>query len=880
MLGNGVNSLLFNDFKNQEYNDYQIKTKDLLNQTQIKSLKNKTQNANYLIKYFEGTILNYISLYEAEGKRMNEFKNLILSNEYKNKFEGGYEENDYIKNHPQYCNYKNDINEIKTIFKDEDWSKIEFEININYQKEYNIHIKHNKNGLNKIDLIIDLQHNAIIDNIKESCNNNIYDNSLNINSIIEKLIKILIEYIYKIDSFQIELLTNINDKHSINKDYYSVEVLIKGIISLLIIILTLKNNTDPNIYKTYNSTFLLSAICKHKLINDVNDMYYDLSQDIFAGNNEHLLTYDEKNNEIKFMGDCALNVLMCANNSDIRKLFIDKLNYSQNNYKYNNETAKAYVEYIKKVLEKIPTIEKELNFKKLINDCVDEYYTFIQFITGDKYIKFKNEVRNNNNLNINCINNFTKIYNYCLKFVNVLRNNLLDFNFTNNEHIIMFDDLCENLGIIERILYRDPNFINYIGASFKLIEIIDNILKIGKNSFNMFYINLLISLLLIQHKIDYMFNDNIMNILKYSKNKENIIKCFRNICHNGMELGMVFPTYQDDKNNNKYLFIFTEIQNANHAVLSIININKSSTKKIYLYDINRLIMYYSEIMDIKKFNLFNGKNIYPLNQNPQRWIMKIIKNISKIYEKEVILEFNNINRLANYHYCNNYFINYIKKSSNSNKLNIYDKRGNLKIDKLNNLNYIKCNEKNFKSLYSDVKTIIFKSFSNYCNILESEYKNNNNKLYLSIIQHIKYDINKNIINDDYKIKELLFKFIKCLINTKCIIENKNDKDHLYDEYKIVGKYFIDSYEIDTQQFIKYLNFNDEQFNNEIAKIINILNFKYDNINIVHGGNVSINYNNTIIKRVLIILLVIIIIIIIVLIVLYIINKYKNNKIVP
>ena len=187
MLGNGVNSLLFNDFKNKEYNDYRNKTKDLLNQTQRKSLKNKTQNANYLIKYFEGIILNYISLYEAEGKRMNEFKNLILNNKYKNKFEGGYEENDYIKNHPQYCNYKNDINEIKTIFKDKDWSKIKFEININYQKEYNIHIKHNNNGLNKIDLIIDLQHNAIIDNIKESCNNNIYDNSLNINSIITKI---------------------------------------------------------------------------------------------------------------------------------------------------------------------------------------------------------------------------------------------------------------------------------------------------------------------------------------------------------------------------------------------------------------------------------------------------------------------------------------------------------------------------------------------------------------------------------------------------------------------------------------------------------------------------------------------------------------------
>ena len=95
MLGKGADSLLFNDFKDQikEHNNYQIKSKkfldnDLLNQTQNNNLinqilKNENQSADYLIEYFEGMILNYISLAKERGEKLDELKNLILSHNKK-----------------------------------------------------------------------------------------------------------------------------------------------------------------------------------------------------------------------------------------------------------------------------------------------------------------------------------------------------------------------------------------------------------------------------------------------------------------------------------------------------------------------------------------------------------------------------------------------------------------------------------------------------------------------------------------------------------------------------------------------------------------------------------------------------------------------------
>ena len=61
-------------------NDEQIKTNSLFNETKI--LNTKNQNTNCLIEYFEGMMLNYISLYESRGEKVDELKKFILKNKF------------------------------------------------------------------------------------------------------------------------------------------------------------------------------------------------------------------------------------------------------------------------------------------------------------------------------------------------------------------------------------------------------------------------------------------------------------------------------------------------------------------------------------------------------------------------------------------------------------------------------------------------------------------------------------------------------------------------------------------------------------------------------------------------------------------------------
>ena len=164
--------------------------------------------------------------------------------------------------------------------------------------------------------------------------------------------------------------------------------------------------------------------------------------------------------------------------------------------------------------------------------------------------------------------------------------------------------------------------------------------------------------------------------------------------------------------------------------------------------------------------------------------------------------------------------------------------------------------------------------------------------FLNAVKYISIFVQDNIIKkESCGTKKLLFKFIECLIGAKWIFNGYDIKTiNLDDEYKniknyfdnISKKYFDDIYHLaDIQTFINYLGFKDNKdlyinYNNKIANILNILIYKFKNAEIVKGGYSNINYNDSIIKKILIILLVIVIIIIIVLIVLYIINKYNNN----
>ena len=871
-----------NKYQNIYQNKIQTESKGLLNVNQ--TFKTKDQSANYLIEYFEGMILNYISLCKSQDESINELKNLILNHDKNINFKGGNGDNEYIKNHDIYKYYHKDIGEKITVFDDKYWKTIKILVTVDYQKEYNIHITHDNNGINKIDLIIDLQHNAIIDNNKRSYNDNIYDDTLNIKLIIAKLIRKLMNYNYKNEYQFTECNFYDNGNYFEGSKSKGILVfLIRSVISLLIMILTLKNDVDEVTYKMYNGTFLLSAICKYELINSKrNNRFYGPSLDIFTGNNSHSLTYDGDHNMIDFGGDCALNVLMCVNNSDLRELFVDKIEYTRDGYEYTENAANYYIRKIKKVLSKIPFME-DFEYKKLISDYVDDYQTFIKLIIGNKceYAKFKEGIEKNNNnaLDPNYMARFDNIYKHCLKYVNIVRNNLIEYNLNNDEADTMFLGLTDQLGIIEDLQDENKNIKDYVNASLELIKIIDNIIKNGKRAFNIFYINVLISLLLIQHKLDYVFNKDIMNIIRYSENKEIIIKCFRNVT-NDNDLGLFFPTYQEGQDGDKYLFTVVGVVDEPHAVLAIIKITDSIiNRRIYLYDIDELMMHFDNEVDLdncKDYTTWASKYIFVGNSHS--WIYnRFGTNRLDSYRYATGVVFRNLNKLSISNTYELLYANCVKKCSSLNPLNIYNESGYLDLKELLLLNYDDCTETYFKDLYYDIKHEIFSPLIEYCRKIKNEYKNNIYDSYLSAIQYLEEKTIKILNDEKHRIKVSYHKFIKYLIKTKLIKENKDINTNIYNEYNTVASYFINTYKLDTQKFITYLNFNDNKLNDIIKNIINILNFEFrKDKKIVRGGYSNIDYNNYIIKKILIVLLIIVIIIIIVLIVLYIINKYKNN----
>ena len=121
------------DVPNIRQNKIKTKSISLINNNQIKTLNTKNSSAEYLIEYFEGIMLNYISLAEEQGERMDELKNFILSHK-KDEFKGG--NNSYLDNDPEYKNYiddpiKTDVNTTDvntTLFDDNSWGYIFIEV--------------------------------------------------------------------------------------------------------------------------------------------------------------------------------------------------------------------------------------------------------------------------------------------------------------------------------------------------------------------------------------------------------------------------------------------------------------------------------------------------------------------------------------------------------------------------------------------------------------------------------------------------------------------------------------------------------------------------------------------------------------------------------
>ena len=423
---------------------------------------------------------------------------------------------------------------------------------------------------------------------------------------------------------------------------------------------------------------------------------------------------------------------------------------------------------------------------------------------------------------------------------------------------------------------------DYTLGARKFIKIMDRFMGY-KNSFCIFYINLLISLLLIQYKIDYVFDEDIINILKYTDSKTNIIKCFKNICFNRNELDTIFPTYQPGYGNDKYIFKHAVLHDTPHAVFYIIDVN-TPNKKIYLYDLNYLDMCYSEDFSQNYYQEFPNdyKQYYGFINIPQRWIKIKMNFIEKYYRNSMWTYIESIKKITTQFGNSLLFEKAIIDSLNLNNITVFKNDGMLDYVALLTLNDSDYNENNFNFVYN-IKRQIFDKLINYSDIIKGA---NVDKNFFNAVNYINNFVKKNIIKkESCSIKKLLFKFIDCLIKGKLIFNgNTSIPINLDDEYKNIKKYFDNAYHItDTKKFVvDYLGFEDNikyyhiSYNNIIADILDILIFEHHKTDIVHGGYSNINYNNSIIKKILIILLIIVIIIIIVLIVLYIINKYKNN----
>ena len=864
------------------------KNESLINNNQIKTLKTKNQSADYLIEYFEGMILNYISIAKEKDKRLDELKNLILNHKRKDRFKGG--KNSYLDNNSEYKNYTNDATKTNidiTLFdkNDNNWGYIDIEIHVDYQKEYYMCIKHENNGFNIIDLIIDLQHNAIIDKVNRLRNDDISTNTKNITYILETITPILMKYnhddstLVSLNFYDSAKTTYITDSLNIDGSF------IRSIISLLIMILTLKNNVSKDVYKKYNTTFLLSGICKYYLLENLLATNYKYSLEIFSCNNRHLLTYSQGNHIITQDGDCALNSLICIKNEDIRKLFIDKISYGQKNKKMNIHEVNKYIIDINNVLGQMENYQLNgFNLISSIRNYINEYGDFIYSFTSNDYSLFKNAILNNNytTLPIEYKEYFTKLYNRYLKFAHVLRNNLLDYNLNDNEADEMCDDITDDLIEVNNLLQSEVQSGNYdyTSGAQKFITIIDRHLKY-KDSFGIFYINLLISLLLIQHKIDYLFDEDIINVLRYS-DKINIIKCFRNIEHNRNELSVIIPIYQQGYENDKYIFKYTSLLGVAHAVIYVIDVS-TPTKKIYLYDMNYLDMCYCEDFNPNNYreSLVYHPGYYTFDDNPRRWI-KNKMNIEKYYNSDIItwiFKFDRINDFNGF----SYFREAIIDSLSLHKNPVFRNDGYLDFVKLLTLNDAEYNKNNFNYEYY-IKKQIFNILVNFATDYIKNQKVDIN--FLNIVNYITNFIQNNIINEEScDIRKTLFKFIECLIKAEWISAGKNvNTINLDNEYKKIRSFFDDTYYIgDTDVFVKgYLDFEDSHYchlmyNHNIIYTLNTLIFKINREYIVYGGYLNTNSNNSILKRVLIILLIIVIIIIIVLIVLFIINKYKNNK---
>ncbi len=193
-----------------------------------------------------------------------------------------------------------------------------------------IELMKNKEELETININLN---NANIYMLKNKLTTNAFSSSNNTNNFIELSIKKLINLSFRKDVNALFKYKNqgnmVIDSNNKNKIYGSI-------LSLLIMLLSFRNNMDKGIYSKYYYERYLKQLCD----NIINDKSYK-----FHNNRDVHLTYlinTKEDLKLDFSGDCMINTLMCVKKEELQELLVKKIEMIKENEDNNGNEVKDY----------------------------------------------------------------------------------------------------------------------------------------------------------------------------------------------------------------------------------------------------------------------------------------------------------------------------------------------------------------------------------------------------------------------------------------------------------------------------------------------------------------------------------------------------------
>ena len=586
-------------------------------------------------------------------------------------------------------------------------------------------------------------------------------------------------------------------------------------------IITLFNNNKNN----NNSIRIYGELSKNLINKNINNTFNYLNRIILLENEEKNFIEHEK----KFL------------------LFDDNNNFS------TETIISSYFYLLSKTWRNSPNKKNTINFTLSIPD----YYTIFQKIFLLKCIKISN---------LNCVSLLSESSAICLsyfynnyntlneKFKNIIFIDLGDSklsihycSFNNTNAIVNYTKTCKELGsrdfdykiyeYIKENYIKNNNIINnkkFINKLFNTIEKYRKILTVNNESY-----------------FNFEYNDDL--IINFILNREN----FQIICENEIN---IFKNFLKDFINNVSCINLNDIEMVGDFIRNpifqkiIYEILNKNINKTLLADecIARGCSLYNCMIN-ENFSTINDFNFIQFNESEKN--MKIKFNDDNNNKNNINISILKVGE------------NYpIKKAFKFNKKYIYfnDNNNNNKIDielyekeKLINIYNLNLSDEKYNKLDFVLIIEILININNIPKILDIYIENINNKNNENNIEQISYDlifdIEKNLNNDLIKYKKLEIEmefndyFNLSLINMKNEIEsflyklrdNNNNKNefNINIENEIEKIKNINDIEILENDYKKYLNQSNKNFNNEIIdfninknirEIINILNDKMKN----------------------------------------------------